>query len=243
MSTGFALVLLWSGLCQSPDVTSPSDQSPVANDSVSEISATEPSPRTARQLRDAVREALRDSARARQPDYEEVAPRLLDLFRELDSSAELPRAEKRSLRASLRTRLLQIEDVLARRLLRAEGEAKSKRNSQASGQSSKSETLEPGNSNRPAAVAPPTVVTLAQRGAPTGGQPGGTNAGGQSGVNSRGWDLVALIRNTVAPETWDVNGGNGSIFFYRPLNVIVVRQTQAVHDDLGDVLGQIRRQQ
>ncbi|MBI5760142.1 MAG: hypothetical protein HZA46_16620 [Planctomycetales bacterium] len=243
MSTGFALVLLWSGLCQSPDVTSPSDQSPVANDSATEISATEAPPRTAKKLREAVRDALRDSARACQPDYEEVAPRLLDLFRELDSSAELPRAERRSLRSSLRTRLLQIEDVLARRLLRAEGEAKSKRSGQASGQSSKPGTSEPANLKRPAAVAPPTVVTLAQRGAAGGGQPGGTNTGGQTGVINRGWDLVALIRNTVAPDTWDVNGGNGSIYFYRPLNVIVVRQTQAVHDELGEVLGQIRRQQ
>jgi hypothetical protein len=243
MSTGFALVLLWSGLCQPPDSVSPSEPAPATNDLATEITATAAVLRSAKELRDAVRDSLRNSARASQPDYEEVAPKLLDLFRELESSPELPRAEKRSLRASLRTRLLQIEDVLVRRLLRAEGEAKSKRSGQASGQSSKPETLEPANANPPAAVTPPTIVTLAQRGAAGGGQPGGANAGGQTGVINRGWNLVALIRNTVAPETWDVNGGNGSIYFYRPLNVIVVRQTQAVHDELGEVLGQIRRQQ
>lgn len=247
MSTGFALILLVSGLGQVSTENPTSAHTTDPGDASLEVTPVETTARTAKKLREAVRDALRDSARASQPDYEEIAPRLLDLFRELDSTAELPRAEKRSLRSSLRTRLLQIEDVLARRLVRAEEEAKSKRNSQASGHSSNPETFEPSFPNRPKTGTPPTVVTLAQRGAPAGGQAGGANGGGQSGgqtgVINRGWNLVALIRNTVAPETWDVNGGNGSIYFYRPLNVIVVRQTQAVHDELGEVLGQVRRQQ
>lgn len=53
--------------------------------------------------------------------------------------------------------------------------------------------------------------------------------------------LIDLIQTTIAPETWDVNGGKGSIRYYSPLQVLVVRQTGEVHHQLGGVLGQLRR--
>ena len=53
--------------------------------------------------------------------------------------------------------------------------------------------------------------------------------------------LIDLIQTTIAPETWDVNGGKGSIRYHSPLQVLVVRQTGEVHHQLGGVLGQLRR--
>lgn len=53
--------------------------------------------------------------------------------------------------------------------------------------------------------------------------------------------LIDLIQTTIAPETWDVNGGKGSIRYYSPLQVLVVRQTGEVHHQFGGVLGQLRR--
>jgi hypothetical protein len=38
-----------------------------------------------------------------------------------------------------------------------------------------------------------------------------------------------------------LNGGEGTLFFYAPLNVLVVRQTAEVHEQLGGNLGQLRR--
>jgi hypothetical protein len=61
------------------------------------------------------------------------------------------------------------------------------------------------------------------------------------GAADDGWDLVELIRATIAPETWDVNGGRGSMYYYRPQQLLVVRQTGEVHHQLGGVLGQLRR--
>lgn len=68
----------------------------------------------------------------------------------------------------------------------------------------------------------------------------GPAAAGQPPADA-GWELVELIRATVAPETWDVNGGKGSIYYYRPLQVLVIRQTGESHHQIGNALGQLRR--
>ena len=52
--------------------------------------------------------------------------------------------------------------------------------------------------------------------------------------------LINLIQRTIAPDSWDVNGGKGSIFFYSPLNVLVIRATGGVQGQVGDTLGQLR---
>lgn len=53
--------------------------------------------------------------------------------------------------------------------------------------------------------------------------------------------LVELIQTVIAPDSWDTNGGPGTIFYYRPLRVLVIRQTSEVHGNVGDALGQLRR--
>jgi hypothetical protein len=64
-------------------------------------------------------------------------------------------------------------------------------------------------------------------------------AGG--GANDRAAELIELIQTTIAPDTWDVNGGNGSIYYYRPLHALVVRQTGEVHHQIGGLLQALRR--
>ena len=64
--------------------------------------------------------------------------------------------------------------------------------------------------------------------------PGGANG-------DYGDDLVQLIQRTVKPDFWDVNGGPGSIYFYRPLNALVIRATSEVHRDLGGALDGLRK--
>jgi len=60
------------------------------------------------------------------------------------------------------------------------------------------------------------------------------------GVEDYGEELVELIQTVIAPESWDVNGGPGTIFYYRHLHVLVVRQTGQVHDNLGGALKNLR---
>lgn len=55
--------------------------------------------------------------------------------------------------------------------------------------------------------------------------------------------LVDLITTTVAPDTWEEVGGNGSIRHYETTLSLVIRQTQKVHEEIADLLNQLRRLQ
>ncbi|MDB5391312.1 MAG: hypothetical protein JWM11_6958 [Planctomycetaceae bacterium] len=52
--------------------------------------------------------------------------------------------------------------------------------------------------------------------------------------------LEDLIVTTIAPESWDRNGGSGSIKRFESTLSLVVRQTPTVHKELQGLLGQIR---
>ena len=55
--------------------------------------------------------------------------------------------------------------------------------------------------------------------------------------------LIELIQQTIAPDTWADAGGSGAIESF-PTNLsLVVSQTQDVHDQLADLLEQLRRLQ
>jgi hypothetical protein len=75
------------------------------------------------------------------------------------------------------------------------------------------------------------------------GRPTAINAAGAGGAANAdyGRELVALIQHVIAPETWDVAGGNGVIMYYQPLHVLVIRQTDDVHGQVGGVFDQLRR--
>ncbi|GIW92297.1 MAG: hypothetical protein KatS3mg110_0338 [Pirellulaceae bacterium] len=59
------------------------------------------------------------------------------------------------------------------------------------------------------------------------------------------WDygpaLVELIQRTIVPRFWDVNGGPGTIVYYRPAMVLVVRATPGMHLEVADGLDRLRR--
>ncbi len=54
-------------------------------------------------------------------------------------------------------------------------------------------------------------------------------------------ELIALIQDTIAPESWDVRGGQGSIRYYPHFHVLVVRNTAEVHRHIGGTLKQLRK--
>ncbi|RCS54319.1 hypothetical protein DTL42_04015 [Bremerella cremea] len=61
-------------------------------------------------------------------------------------------------------------------------------------------------------------------------------ARGGAALDQRGADeLINLITTTIDPETWENLGGNGSIFYYSNLQVLVIRQTQEVHEKIGGI--------
>lgn len=59
--------------------------------------------------------------------------------------------------------------------------------------------------------------------------------------NAQADELTRLIETTVAPETWDVNGGRGTIRFWSQSPALVIRQTGEVHPQIGETLNALRK--
>lgn len=69
------------------------------------------------------------------------------------------------------------------------------------------------------------------------------HSGGAFGGAARydhGQELVDLIQRAIKPDFWDVHGGPGSIFYYRPLMALVVRATSEVHGNVGGLMRALR---
>ncbi|MCA9262501.1 MAG: hypothetical protein KDA60_01585 [Planctomycetales bacterium] len=74
---------------------------------------------------------------------------------------------------------------------------------------------------------------------PLGFGPGGPGGGTQADFTT----LTDLIEATVEPDTWEAQGGTGSMEGF-PTNLsLVVSQTQEVHEKIADLLDQLRRLQ
>lgn len=75
-------------------------------------------------------------------------------------------------------------------------------------------------------------------------QPMGFGPGGMGGAAMADFDtLIELITSTIAPSTWDDVGGAGAIEPF-PVNLsLVISQTQEVHEQIADLLDQLRRLQ
>lgn len=73
---------------------------------------------------------------------------------------------------------------------------------------------------------------------------GGAGAflGPRAGANSPDYGpyLIALIQRTIAPEHWKLNGGPGTIVYYPPLRLLVVRATSEVHSQILDLNNKLR---
>ncbi|MFM7107953.1 MAG: hypothetical protein ACKOZU_05045, partial [Planctomycetaceae bacterium] len=66
-----------------------------------------------------------------------------------------------------------------------------------------------------------------------------TVGGGQADFQS----LIDLIQSTVAAQTWDTVGGPGAIKPFDTNLSLVISQTQEVHEEIADLLEQLRRLQ
>jgi len=71
------------------------------------------------------------------------------------------------------------------------------------------------------------------------GGPGGLGGGSQADFES----IKELITTTVNPPSWDAAGGSGSIREFENNLTLVISQTQDVHEEIVDLLEQLRRLQ
>ncbi len=108
----------------------------------------------------------------------------------------------------------------------------------------------PGDEGSPAKVkraASPQTLAAAQmileQRVPQGMRGGPAAAGSQNTQNPEARNaasLIDLIQSTIAPASWDVRGGQGSIMYFSPGGNLVVRQTGETHQAVGAALQQMR---
>jgi len=183
-------------------------------------------PRKGPELRDAVREALARFARPTDQQADHAARVFLALYHELEQDDVLAIWQREGLRQKVRGRLIHLARQIQTRLARERRLAGEKKPARVDlrGQNE----------------------TLGQFGGGFGGMGGrgmgmGMGRGGNALVGDASQDLIDLIQRTIAPASWDVNGGPGSIYYFRPGHAMVISNTDEVHNQVGDVLDQLRR--
>lgn len=227
MSTLLIAVL---ALAASPIVAS--DSQATAGVTASEAAAPAETLRTGKELEAAVRAALQHWTRPADKELETAANELLGLYRELHEDKVMARSLREDLRQKVRSRLLTVAQQVTKR--RAQEAYQAKRAPRTVGAKSVN-------------VAANDKV-LGQMGGAMGGNAGmamggggAAGAQGNAALPDAGEDLVQLIQTTVAPKTWDVNGGVGTIYYWKQQRSIVARATQEVHHEISDVLEQLDR--
>jgi len=226
--------IVWLLAAAAPQGSAPTSESSKTSEvsMTSEVSVARPiAVRSGRELSKAAQAALRRWLRPSDAVADQAAREFLTLYNELGQDRSLGLAVRESLRTKVRLRLAQLADQISKRIAREKREA----------------APDP----PPTLSIPPGNDRLAQMGGLGGAAPGagiGRAAFAATGVRGLGGlpadnaeQLVELIRRTIAPSTWDVNGGPGTIYYWRPGRALVIRQTSEVHGDVADLLEQLDR--
>ncbi len=204
----------------------------------SSASTTEQPPvlRSGPELREAVRAALRLWARPSDTEAHVAAKEFLTLYHELERDNRLARAGREQLRGKVRGRLIRLADQIAKRVAREKRLAEKARPEKAELPAGKGDALAQqfGGLGRGGGM-------FAGGGMQGAGFGGGGLGGRANQDDDHGPELVELIKQTIAPTTWEDVGGNGSIYYWRPGRAVVVRQTDEVHGQIADVLQQLER--
>jgi hypothetical protein len=199
-------------------------------------------------LRDAVRELARAYPRSSHTEPPaEIVLRMVAVHHALSRDTQLPRPNRDRLQREIAGRLKQAAASIQRRLARQE-----KEQHKSTLRSSAADTSSANNAIVPESLTPPadrsSVLAQPAGRPPAGGQGAigpprqrGSGVLGNAALPDNGPALVALIQRTISPGTWDVNGGEGTVQYYRPLRVLVIRAPSAVHDNVGGVLGGLRK--
>ncbi len=65
--------------------------------------------------------------------------------------------------------------------------------------------------------------------------------GGGAKLDDYADELIEIIQATISPDTWDINGGNGSIYYFRNGKAMVIRAPQQAHEKIGELMEGLRR--
>ena len=192
---------------------------------------------TSYELRKAVRGALRREAVETGEKQHTAVRDLVRLYKQLQADKKIAPNDRERLRIKVRSRLMTFA--------RETSAATAKRKRIQRGRERRA------NRGRKAKPARPATIGLSDRarhilaqqvGGLAGGMggPGGAGGAAAGGLKDDGEELVELIQTVISPGHWEVNGGPGSIVYYRGLHVLIVRASDDVHGKLGNVLDNLR---
>lgn len=213
---------------KAPPTNTATAESPGENTSpVTAADYKAPPPRSGAELREAIKAALPSWARVKDDKADAAAREFLLLYGDLAADKKLARTERDYLMAKVRVRLEGLSRQITRRIAKEEKTAGTA-------------------SAKPESVKLPEgkVDLFAQQQGIGNVAAGMRDVGfGQQGMGpaDNGQQLVDLIQQVIAPTSWEVNGGPGTIYYWRPVHAMVVRQTDEVHENIADLLQQLRR--
>jgi hypothetical protein len=203
--------------------------------------------RTGQQLRDAVHAAMRQQATAKGTEQAAAVRSLTDIYQDVVASTVLPSREQRQLRTQIRSRLMRTSKTLERQLAKAqaadEPQVRPPADQLANEQPPANRAIlaqAQGNPARQAGAAGAQAGRAAGRFGP-GGQVAGAAQNWNAQTNQNAQQLIDLIQNTIAPASWETNGGLGTIMYFAPSQVLVIRQTDAVQGQVGQAIQGLRR--
>lgn len=202
--------------------------------------------RQAAELRRETRQRLRHEARTEGVKNLQAIEELVDIYIALRLDRTLTDAERRRLAGKVRSRLIGAREDLVHQHddPGREDLAIREDRSQHDEQPAAADRLAARSGKAAAEVlAGLSRQVLAQQGA---AGPAGVVAGAAPGAApplaaDYGQDLADLIQTVIAPSTWELSGGPGSLYYYRPLRVLVIRQTGEVHERIGGVIRDLRQ--
>lgn len=220
----FGMMLMTVALAAQPvEATATKRDAAVSTPAAS--SATAATPRTPAQLREAVHATLKAAATSEGAARVDAAKQLAALYDELMHDTQMVKEDRVSLAGTIRSRLQKMDAEAKAALARA------KRNDPA----------HVGGADQPVGENGVLAQQL-PKGAAGKNLIGGGAAKGGATQADYSQQLIDVIQTTIAPGSWDVNGGNGSIKFFPGLNVMIIRNTAENQEDLVDVLNALRKQ-
>jgi hypothetical protein len=231
-----ALLITVAALLALPS-DSPQDYDVGPHDEVAAAAAV--TPKKPQELRNAVRETMRREATTDDPaERAEAIRELAGLLTEVRRDTLLAQDERKRLHALIWSRLTRVKKELKAEISRQQRAAKRGR------AKADEEILSDLEAGQQLAAAMGQQFSMASQ--LTGGPAAvvarcGEAFGGRPGSADYGEELVELIEKTIAPETWESAGGNGSIYYFYPLKVLVIRQTGEVHGHTSGLLDGLRR--
>lgn len=228
-----------AGAANSPGVSpNPSQAEPLAAVALDVAGATAARPPRQKEpaLEASVRHALRRWGRVTDDKAHLAAGELLNLYGKLRSDNSLPQTTRNELEMKVRWRLARLAEQIAHHHARQARSATHQRagpKGLASGGDHRA-------NDRPGGLGQAAPGAWGQGNRQLGGPAAAMPPGGNFAAPDYGPDLVDLIQRTIAPNSWDIRGGPGSIYYWRPGRALVVRQTTAVHEAVADGLQQLR---